>query len=263
MALVIRQSKTDQEAQGELVTRDCTCSESPNDRCPAHVIWDQVTDRLITGKRLGADMSQAPLFVGPTGDRLSKTEVVEAVKAVALAAGEPLQCKGLNRYGTHSMRVAGALLAFSANVGEETVRALGRWKTTQAMMAYLRGTPVIKAANATAPMAQIMDGGERLGSENFRPIIRDGLGHKEQTVVMPEAGQMQSGTALQESSIDLARWKGRPRAGQPGVAGNGPSVAPRGHFAPRQKRKYVVDASRQRRTWTSRCSTRRDEVRLS
>lgn len=88
VALVIRQSKTDQEAQGELVTRDCTCSESPNDRCPAHVIWDQVTDRLITGKRLGADMSQAPLFVGPTGDRLSKG------RGGGSSEGGGLSCRG-------------------------------------------------------------------------------------------------------------------------------------------------------------------------
>lgn len=116
------------------MTREWTCSESPNDRCPAHVVWGQVTDRLITGRRMGADMSQAPLFVGASGNRLIKSEVVEGIKAVALAAHEPLQSDGKNRFGTHSMRVAGALLAFSANVGEDMVRALGRWKTVQAMI---------------------------------------------------------------------------------------------------------------------------------
>ena len=190
VALNIRQSKTDQEGQGELVTRNCTCKESPNDRCPAHVVWDQVTDRLITGRRLGADMARAPLFVGASGNRLSKAEVVEGIKAVALAAKEPLQENGQNRYGTHSMRVAGALLAFSANIGEDTVRALGRWKTVQAMMAYLKGTPVIKAASAMAPMAQVMEEDGRLGSENFRPIIERGLGQKEPEIKMPAAGEM-------------------------------------------------------------------------
>ena len=73
----------------------------------------------------------------------------------------------------------------SQSVGEETVRALGKRKTSQAMMAYLRGTPVSKAANA-------------------RPI-----GH------LPSAGKDES-------------------IGQPGVAGNGPSVALQGHFAPRR-----------------------------
>ena len=259
VALVIRQSKTDQEGQGELVTRNCACTESPNDRCPAHVVWDQVTDRLIAGRKLGADMSQAPLFVGSSGNRLSKSEVVEAVKAIAMAAGEPLRTNGQNRYGTHSMRVAGALLAFSANVGEETVRALGRWKTTQAMMAYLRGTPVIKAASATAPMAQVMEEGGQLGSENFRPIMRDGLGQKGDAVEMPEAGQMLLRHGLTGILHRPGKMEGPAEHWTAWCGWKWAKCGTAGAFCPTTEAEVCRRCFASEKLQASRCSTRKDE----
>ena len=151
VAVVLRSSKTDQEFNREFVTRECTCAEDPSDLCPAHTLWDQVVER-----RSGANTGGAPLFVGEAGLRLTKSQVLEAVKAAAQHAGERLEADGRARFGTHSMRVAGALAAFSAGIDENVIRALGRWKSNDAMMRYLRGLPVVKAASASRTMAQAL-----------------------------------------------------------------------------------------------------------
>ncbi len=177
VALHVRNSKTDQEQQGELVARECTCGEDPDDMCPAHLLWDQVTDRKVALCKIGGVTGKTPLFVGNDGCRITSKEILEAVTFTAKEAGEKIVDKeGRARYGTHSMRVAGALAAFCAGVDEPTIRALGRWKSTQAMMMYLRGTPLVKASKATKVMSQAMIPGPKEGEVNFRPIFAEGFG---------------------------------------------------------------------------------------
>ncbi len=72
------------------------------------------------------------------------------------------------------MRVAGALAAFSAGIDENVIRALGRWKSNDAMMRYLRGLPVVKAASASRTMAQALQIAEGAGTSNFRRISEMG-----------------------------------------------------------------------------------------
>ena len=175
VAVVLRSSKTDQEFNGEFVTRECTCAEDPSDLCPAHTLWDQVVERRSVLKEvLGANTGGAPLFIGEAGLRLTKSQVLEAVKAAAQHAGERLEADGRARFGTHSMRVAGALAAFSAGIDENVIRALGRWKSNDAMMRYLRGLPVVKAASASRTMAQALQIAEGAGTSNFRRISEMG-----------------------------------------------------------------------------------------
>ena len=162
VAIWVKSSKTDQEHQGHLVARECTCQDEPDDMCPAHLLLDQVVDREIALQKVGGITGRTPLFVGEDGCRITKKEVLEAVNFVASEAGERItDDEGKARFGTHSMRVAGALVAFCAGVGEPTIRSLGRWKTTQAMMMYLRGTPLVKASAATKVMARAMVPGPR------------------------------------------------------------------------------------------------------
>eukprot|EP00435_Cladocopium_sp_Y103_P027616 s1062_g6.t2 len=71
---------------------------------------------------------------------------------------------GWARYGTHSLRVAGVMAACDAGLQEETVKALGRWTSTRAMYAYLRGTPYAKAAWAAQ-----CDHGQCHGQANCLP----------------------------------------------------------------------------------------------
>ena len=124
VAIRINTSKTDQEEHGELVARECTCGDDVDDMCPAHLLWDQVSERRAVLQKLGSSAGAAPLFVGPEGYRITVKEIQEAINFTATEAGEPLADEGGRaRYGTHSMRVAGALAAFCAGVDENTIRA--------------------------------------------------------------------------------------------------------------------------------------------
>eukprot|EP00435_Cladocopium_sp_Y103_P029802 s477_g7.t1 len=148
VALTIRSSKTDQEARSETVARDCVClSERSTEAqllCPAHILWEQVGQRLSELRAVGYCGSQAPLFTTEAGERLSERYVLSAVEQAAEEAGEPLKDNGRARFGTHSLRVAGAVLAFQAGLPEPVVRSLGRWRSERAMLAYLRGVPLVK-----------------------------------------------------------------------------------------------------------------------
>eukprot|EP00435_Cladocopium_sp_Y103_P036126 s642_g9.t1 len=163
VALTIRSSKTDQEARSETVARDCVClSERSTEAqllCPAHILWEQ-----------------APLFTTEAGERLSERYVLSAVEQAAKEAGEPLKSNGRARFGTHSLRVAGAVLAFQAGLPEPVVRSLGRWRSERAMLAYLRGVPLVKASDSSGKMLRAMldSGGGPLHNTNFRPLVQEG-----------------------------------------------------------------------------------------
>lgn len=63
-------------------------------------------------------------------------------------------------------------MAFQAGGSEETMRALGGWETTTAMLGYLRGTPLVRATQGTQAMADTMPATEEgtVLSTNFRPM---------------------------------------------------------------------------------------------
>ena len=154
-AVFVRKSKTDQEGLGSLVTRDCTCSEDEaNLYCPAHILLDLTAARMGEAAATGMPSEVAHLCVDKEGRPLTQQSVLQAVERVAVQAGETLWNEGQAKYGTHSLRTTGALMAFTAGVPEETIKALGRWATTEAMNRYLRGTPVVQAAGATKIMAR-------------------------------------------------------------------------------------------------------------
>ena len=145
VGLVIRTSKTDPEAASTTVARECVCTDALRagsaEFCPACILWKQVSIRTREMRAIGQMCPTAPLFTTPDGERMTEKFVLTRVEAVATAAGEPLQEGGIPRFGTHSMRVAGAIIAFQAGIEENTIKALGRWQSTQAMMGYLRGAP--------------------------------------------------------------------------------------------------------------------------
>lgn len=164
VALHIRSSKTDQEGAGALVARNCVCGDNRTiNVCPVHTIWNHLCYRVAALREVNLVRRESPLFVDEEGRRLTPQVVLKAVEETATRQGEVLTEDGRQRFGTHSMRVAGAILAFQAGVGEETVRALGRWDTTKAMLGYLRGTPLVRAAGATQAMA------------NAIPVAEDGM----------------------------------------------------------------------------------------
>ena len=154
-AVLVRKSKTDQEGLGNLVTRDCTCTEEEaNLYCPAHILLDLAEARMGEAAARNEPPEMAYLCVDKEGNGLPQQLVLQAVERVAMHSGETLWGEGRAKYGTHSLRTTGALMAFTAGIPEETVKALGRWSTTEAMHRYLRGTPVVQAAGATKIMAK-------------------------------------------------------------------------------------------------------------
>ena len=160
MGVWVRRSKTDQEAAGALVCRDCVCEEpGAAPWCPAHLLWRVVCSRKDMMCETGTVSGKAPLFTDVQGGRLTSGTIAEAVRATASEAGLDTKAEGAWLHGTHSLRVTGAILGFAANLTEEEVRSLGRWSSTKAMRNYLRGTPVVKASAASLPMARAMTQG--------------------------------------------------------------------------------------------------------
>ena len=143
---------------------------------PVHLLWEHSLARKEWLRTTGVVNGSAPLFTDEMGHRITEARIQAAVERVAAAAGEPLETQGAPRFGTHSLRVTGALWAFQSGVSEETVRALGRWRSTSAMLVYLRDTPLVRAAEASAAMAASIEAGHtrNLMSTNFRPGDQDG-----------------------------------------------------------------------------------------
>lgn len=163
VTLLLRESKTDQEGSGEVVGRECTCPTIGQMRwCPAHTLWNHLSRRAreLEAQAIGPELAQeAPLFVSTEGQPAARADLQGWIESAAASNGEPLRgADGKARYGTHSLRVAGAFVAFAGGAPEETVRSLGRWKTTTVMLAYLRGAPVVRAAGASHDMARVMTG---------------------------------------------------------------------------------------------------------
>lgn len=173
VALRVKKSKTDQEETGELVARACTCGIlHARSWCPAHVVWQQAQRRTAQLRGMAAT-GTAPLFTDADGCRLSMRAVTEAIEYAAVQDGQETRSGGWARFGSHSLRVSGAIMALEAGLQEETVKALGRWNSTKAMHAYLRGTPYTKAAWATKPMAQVLMCNTKARTGSYQPFHVD------------------------------------------------------------------------------------------
>lgn len=119
MGLWIWRSKTDEEDLGAPVVRQCVCGEASLAHCPSCVLWRHAQGRRLALQGHGAQdgVGKAPLFDNGQGQRLTVAEVLVAVEDTAVEAGESLRTKeGLRRFGTHSMRVRGACMAYAAGL---------------------------------------------------------------------------------------------------------------------------------------------------
>ena len=155
-ALWVAKSKTDIQGIGELVARACVCHGGHREAwCGPCCVEQQFKARVATMARAGNLDGEAPLFVTGEGMRFTKAQTVEVVEDYAKDCGEPLTDEvGKKRFGGHSLRVTGAVLAHRSGLDEPTIMTLGRWGSVQAMRAYLRGAPVVKAARAAEQIAE-------------------------------------------------------------------------------------------------------------
>ena len=127
--LKIKSSKTDQLAVGADVFLDRTA----DDLCP-------VGGLLVYVARRG--VAEGPLFRFADGLPLSRALLVERLRPALKDAGLPAAS-----FGGHSLRIGAATTAAARGVGDERIRALGRWRSN-CYMRYIR-----LAADARAPLS--------------------------------------------------------------------------------------------------------------
>ena len=159
-ALRVAKSKTDQAGNGTVVARACVCDGGRLPHCPACCLneqWEARVGQLARARSVGSQ--EARLFLGDSGLPLTTAQISGLVEDYAAVQGLPVKAEdGSRLYGSHSLRVTGALLAFHAGLAEEVVMTLGRWRTREAMMCYLREAPIIRAAGAAHQMAKATAG---------------------------------------------------------------------------------------------------------
>ena len=99
-----------------------------------------------------------PLFLGPAGARITREEVVQGIEKIARRQKVPLtKGNGRRRFGGHTYRISGAVMAFHAGAEDQEVCDLGGWSSIDTMKKYLRGVPFTKTSRITTRLADAMD----------------------------------------------------------------------------------------------------------
>ena len=115
-ALRVAKSKTDQAGHGTVVARACVCSEGRVPHCPACCLkeqWEARVGQLARARSVGSQ--EARLFLEDSGLPLTTAQISGLVEDYAAAQGLSVKAEdGSRLYGSHSLRVTGALLAFHA-----------------------------------------------------------------------------------------------------------------------------------------------------
>lgn len=131
LEVLVRFSKTDQTAKGELVAIPAGTHPLTNP-VAAYQDWVQcLADHGITSGRLLRSISKH----GHIGEKLSTNAVNAIVKKLAHAAGldDP------DAYSAHSLRAGGATVAYAAGVPVSTIAKHGRWKpNSPVVFKYIR-----------------------------------------------------------------------------------------------------------------------------
>ena len=124
-------SKTDTRALGCVRSWGCTCSGDPALPCPLHAIQEQVAACVALAMRLDLDPHYLPLFPRIDGERITKTDAVNTIVAIASRLGAPTICStsGGQLYGGHSLRTGGAQYLAGLGVDPLRIQSMGRWRS--------------------------------------------------------------------------------------------------------------------------------------
>ena len=110
-------------------------------------------------KKLTQERGSYPLFVGASGARVSRTEVVQEIENIARRMGyDLLKPNGRRVFGGHCFRISGAVFTYSQGAEDSEVCELGGWHSKEQMKRYLRGVPFCKVATITNRIASSYDG---------------------------------------------------------------------------------------------------------
>ena len=136
--ILIPTYKTD--SFGKLTERSlkCTCRVQTHPMCPYHAASRHL-DRLSLLQGF-SDPHKFPLFPENDGSTPTKNSMVAAIRSVIAATGQSLERPDANgqmlqRFGGHSLRVAGAQLLAASGVPLQLIQLLGRW-TSMAIQRY-------------------------------------------------------------------------------------------------------------------------------
>ena len=155
--ILIPTYKTD--SFGKLTERSlkCTCRIRRHPMCPYHAAVRHL-DRLNHRGPSEAPHTE-PLFPDKDGTTPSKHRMVEVIRMVIGHTGQALerpdaQGRPMQRFGGHSLRVAGAQLLAASGVPLQLIQLLGRW-TSMAIQRYTQ-----EAALAVVPdlPSQVLEG---------------------------------------------------------------------------------------------------------
>ena len=142
-------SKRDPQALGEERVHRCSCDEDEplTDICPHHVTtayFELLRDHF--GDTLSSADTRVPPLPDRNGAALSKAAVIEAIRSVALQAGEPLiRADGLgkerHRFHEHVLRVTGAQFLARAGLELLLVQLFARWGSA-AVLRFVQQAPL-------------------------------------------------------------------------------------------------------------------------
>jgi hypothetical protein len=135
--------KNDTKAIGCTRTHGCCCKASRHNLCPFHTYTEHISLLQQTQPHL---QSTDPRFPTNAGNCMTKDCVMQAVRAVAAAAGsrttQQLPDGSIKqRFCGHVMRVAGAQALARASIPLNIIQLLGRWGS-KAVERYVQDAPL-------------------------------------------------------------------------------------------------------------------------
>ena len=118
----LKESKADPYKKGV----DIVIGRTDTDICPVGALLAYLAQRGV---------APGPLFVFENGSSLSRTALVDHVRAALRSQGISAE-----RYLGHSFRIRAATAAAAVGIEDSTIRSLGRWKS-DAYTRYIRMDP--------------------------------------------------------------------------------------------------------------------------
>ena len=163
--------------------RDCICDPCKGGKperapwCPSCVLAAQALERkqaLLSSGMDEKDWGPEPLFLGATGLRITRDEVVQGIEKIARLQKIPLTKGNVRRrFGGHTYRISGAVMAYHAGAEDQEVCDLGGWSSVETMKKYLRGVPFTKTATITNRLADIIDAGSSEPTARQAALVED------------------------------------------------------------------------------------------
>ncbi len=245
VGLEIPAAKNDAAALGSTRYLACICGETrvPEEPfsvplrvwCPPCTLTRHTVRRRLACKNAGMTHEQtqtAPLF--------ETKSVGQLAVSLAVRAGVATKVGSRERFGGHTFRVSGATFLGSTGVSEELISLQGRWRSREAMVRYLRGSPLMASHKISIQVAQAVTGGIVVAEED--KVSKAALAWAE--ISSPDPIE----DVTQEKTLQLSE--------EAQASGTGSATPPPSRVMNRQSRRIHVTAAASptsMATWRTRC----------